>query len=89
LPVLEAMAHGCPVVAANIPSLREICGDAALFCDPKDPTDIAAKIRMLEKDQLLAVRMRSLGAARVKEFSWEKCAMETFAILSRVIAETN
>ncbi len=89
LPVLEAMAHGCPVVAANIPSLREICGDAALFCDPKDPTDIAAKIRMLEKDQLLAVRMRSLGAARVKEFSWEKCAMETFAILTRVIAETN
>ena len=41
LPVVEAMACFCPVVAADIPALREICGDAAIFCNPMLPEDIA------------------------------------------------
>ena len=86
LPALEAMAHGCPVVASGIPALREVCGDAALYCDPNDPRDIAKKIQLVAEDQQVRERLRRSGFARVKEFSWEKCARQTFAILSRVIA---
>lgn len=86
LPALEAMAHGCPVVASGIPSLREVCGDAALYCDPNDPSDIARKLRMMAQDSELRGRLRRLGLARAREFSWEKCARQTLAILSGVIA---
>jgi glycosyltransferase involved in cell wall biosynthesis len=73
-------------VASGIPALREVCGDAALYCDPNDPRDIAKKIQLVAKDQEVRERLRRNGLARVKEFSWEKCARQTFAILSRVIA---
>ncbi|MGA8566802.1 MAG: glycosyltransferase family 1 protein [Candidatus Binataceae bacterium] len=86
LPALEAMAHGCPVVASSIPSLREVCGDAALYCDPNDPSDIAEKLRMMARDSELRERLRRLGLARAREFSWEKCARQTFAIISGVMA---
>jgi glycosyltransferase involved in cell wall biosynthesis len=87
LPALEAMAHGCPVVASEIPSLREVCGDAALYCNPNDPNDIAEKIRMVAENPELRERLRVLGYARTKEFSWKKCALETFAVLRGVIAK--
>ena len=44
MPVLEAMASGCPVVCSNTTSLPEIAGDAALLVDPNDPEAIAAAV---------------------------------------------
>jgi glycosyltransferase involved in cell wall biosynthesis len=81
LPVLEAMAHGCPVVASDIAALREVCGDAAVYCNPNDPGDIAEKIRMVAKDPQLSDLLRRLGLARAAAFSWKNCARQTFAIL--------
>jgi glycosyltransferase involved in cell wall biosynthesis len=78
---LEAMANGCPVVVSNIPALREICGDAALYCDPSDPTDIASKMRLLIQDPGLRDEFRKRGFARSASFSWARCAKETFQIL--------
>jgi glycosyltransferase involved in cell wall biosynthesis len=73
-------------VASGIPALREVCGDAALYCDPNDPSDIAKNIRLVADNPPLRERLRQNGLARVKEFSWDKCARQTFAILSQVIA---
>jgi glycosyltransferase involved in cell wall biosynthesis len=89
LPALEAMAHGCPVVASSIPALREVCGDAALYCDPRNPRDIAEKLRMITEDMQLRERLRLLGLARAKQFSWKKCARETFAVLKSVLTQTS
>jgi glycosyltransferase involved in cell wall biosynthesis len=86
LPALEAMAHGCPVVASEIPALREVCGEAALYCDPNRADDIAEKLRQVAQDTALRDRLRTLGLARAKEFSWKKCALQTFAVLSGVLA---
>jgi len=86
LPPLEAMALGCPVVASDIAALREVCGDAAIYCNPNDPADIAEKIRMVAEDSQLRAVMRRLGLARAREFSWKKCARQTFAILRSVSA---
>jgi glycosyltransferase involved in cell wall biosynthesis len=50
LPALEAMACGCPVIVSAAASLPEVCGDAALYCDPLDPESIARQIRRLMSD---------------------------------------
>jgi glycosyltransferase involved in cell wall biosynthesis len=76
MPLLEAMACGCPVVCSNTASLPEIAGDAAELCDPSDPAHIAAAIENV-LSPARATELRRLGAARVKEFTWEKCARET------------
>jgi glycosyltransferase involved in cell wall biosynthesis len=88
LPALEAMTFGCPVVASDIPALREVCSDAAVYCDPNAPYDIAEKLRMVIEDASLREQMRNRGAVRAKQFSWKKCALETFAILNGVIEPT-
>ena len=87
LPPLEAMRLGCPVIASDIPALREICGDAALYADPRRPAEIARAIRTLMDDPALARVLRERGIRRAAMFTWEKCARETFAILARVLEQ--
>lgn len=70
MPVVEAMACGCPVVASSHPSLDEACGDAAVRADPDDPEAIAAGIReaLARRDEL-----RALGLAHAARFTWLAC----------------
>ena len=87
LPALEAMAHGCPVITSDIPVMREVCGDAALYCNPHDPGDIADKVRMLAENSEMRAQLRRRGLGRARQFSWERCARETFEVLRRVLSE--
>lgn len=64
MPVLEALAHGAPVVCADIPPFREIAGDAALFADPRDPEAIAAALVRIHTDAPLRWRLAELGHQR-------------------------
>jgi glycosyltransferase involved in cell wall biosynthesis len=74
IPVIEAMACGCPVVVSSHPSLDEAAGDAALRADPDDPASIAAAIEraLRERDGLVAA-----GLEHVRRFSW-RAVGETF-----------
>ena len=74
LPALEAMACGRPVLAARAGALPEVCGDAALYCDPRDPGDIAAGLRRLATDAELAARLAAAGVAHARRFSWDDTA---------------
>ena len=72
-PRVEAMAVGIPVVAADTPIHREICGDAALYFAPENPEDVCARVLELDADADLRTRCRERGRARVKErFTWER-----------------
>lgn len=86
LPVLEAMASGCPVCASETSSLPEVGGDAALYFDPNDTEAIAATLRALAADPDLRAAMSQRGAERAARFSWERTAQETLALYERVIA---
>jgi glycosyltransferase involved in cell wall biosynthesis len=77
LPPLEAMAAGVPVAVANAASLPEVCGTAALYFDPLDVNDIAAKLLLLASDQELSTRLRRDGLEQSKQFQWENCAKKT------------
>ena len=86
LPPLEAMACGSPVIVSHAASLPEVCGDAALYCDPHSHQDIADKIERLMSDSELREGLRHKGLERAKRFSWDACARETLAVLEQVLA---
>jgi len=71
LPPLEAMASGCPVAAATAGSLPEIVGDAAVSFDPDDTGAMASAILTARSSR---ERLASVGHARCKLFTWERCA---------------
>lgn len=75
LPPVEAMANGCPVVAADIPSIRERCGDAVLYCEPSDERSIASAVIALCEDENLWNEMQRRGLKQAAKYSWQQQAM--------------
>jgi glycosyltransferase involved in cell wall biosynthesis len=69
LPPLEAFALGCPVIATRIPGAEEQLGDAALLCEPGDPTSISEAIAKVHADGELRTRLIDAGRIRAKRFS--------------------
>jgi glycosyltransferase involved in cell wall biosynthesis len=86
-PVLEAMAYGIPVVAANTSSLPEVGGDAALYADPQDPAQIAAQARRAIEDASLREKMIAGGLARAREFTWSKAAEATLRVYDDLLGQ--
>jgi glycosyltransferase involved in cell wall biosynthesis len=77
MPVLEALAAGIPVACSDIPPLREVAGDAALFFDSMDEDAIAASIERVMSDQNLQQQLAQAGRERALPFTWERCAKQT------------
>ena len=77
LPVLEAMACGCPVACSNIASLLEVAGDAAVVFDPRSESEIAAALHDVLSSRTLRDHMQQRGLERVTKFSWEAAARMT------------
>jgi glycosyltransferase involved in cell wall biosynthesis len=78
LPVLEAMASGCPVVTSDRSSMPEIAGGAAVLADPTDPGSIARAL--LEVTQSDGSRLRDMGLKRAAEFTWQATADATLDV---------
>lgn len=85
LPLLEAMACGCPVVTSNTTSMPEVVKDAGLLVDPRQPAEWAKALEKVLTDQTLARSLHEKGLARAKEFSWQRCAEQTHKIYQNVI----
>lgn len=85
LPAVEAMACGCPVVAADVPGLRETCGDAALYCDPSQPAEIAAQVLRIVEDKALATCFQEAGLRRAARYRWADAAD---ALLDVIVAQS-
>jgi glycosyltransferase involved in cell wall biosynthesis len=79
LPVLEAMAHGTPVLTSDRSSLPEVAGDAALLVDPLDRAAIAAGLVRLAGDGALRRRLAEAGRRRAARFTWRATAAATWA----------
>jgi glycosyltransferase involved in cell wall biosynthesis len=77
LPVLEAMARGVPVACSDTSSLPEVAGGAALLFDPHDERAIGEAITRLLGDETLRTRLRELGMAQAKQFTWQRTARLT------------
>ncbi len=85
LPVLEAMQSGTPVVASDIPSLREVAGDAALYVSrPLDADCWREALIRISTDPALRAELSRRGTVAAAEFSWSQVGRRFSVLLHRV-----
>jgi len=85
-PMIEAMSAGLPIIAADIPINREVCGNAAVYFSPFDAEDLSKKILMVFLNKGVREKLISVGRDRVMKFQWEdhvKRLIEIFKSLKR------
>ena len=87
LPVLEAMAQGCPVVVSNVASLPEVVGDAAVLIDPLNTQELAQAIINVLTDDELKKKMSAKGIDQAKLFSWDITAKRYVDVFNRVLTD--
>jgi glycosyltransferase involved in cell wall biosynthesis len=66
-------------------SLPEVCGDAALYCEPEAVPDIARGLLTLLTDQSVRARLVTAGPEQARKFDWERCADATSAVIARLL----
>jgi glycosyltransferase involved in cell wall biosynthesis len=86
LPLLEAMACGCPIACSNTSSLPEVAGDAALLFDPTRPEEIAGAIWAVWSDAGLRDSLLEKARLRVDSFSWESAAQRTIKVYRKALS---
>ncbi|HEV8660313.1 MAG TPA: glycosyltransferase family 1 protein [Thermoanaerobaculia bacterium] len=84
-PLLEAMTHGVPVIAARSSSLPEIGGDAALYFDPRNARELAELLRRVLRDDTLRNDLIARGRERAAQFRWDRTAEETMRVIRGVV----
>lgn len=84
LPIVEAMACGCPVITSNTAAMPEVAGDAGILVNPYSVEEIAQSIEVILSNIKLRNKMRDMGFKRVERFSWEKTAMDTLNVFKNV-----
>ena len=87
LPVIEAMACGCPVIATDIPPFREIAAGAAELVAADDAEAFTSAVREIAGSAERRRSMAAQGLARAREFSWDRCARETLEVYHEAALE--
>jgi len=85
MPVLEAMAHGTPVITSNRPALSEVAGNAALLLNPQDREELATGLARLVEDTELRSKLSELGRIRARLFSWENAVRATYSVYRELL----
>jgi len=88
IPLLEAMACGCPIVASNTSSLPEVAGDAAIYCDPNNTDSIAQSIYQVVNNEELQRSLKTIGTEQVKHFTYEVSANKVIKICNEIFETT-
>jgi len=83
IPIVEAMACGCPVLTSNCYGSKEIAADAAVLVDPSSVEEIAEGLERILHDAPLRTRLIEQGYRRSSQFTWERCASQTLQVLER------
>lgn len=85
LPILEAMACGCPVVTSKEGSLQEVAGNAAYYVDAYNVESIKRGIGKVFNDEVLRKELSKKGLENIKRFSWKKTASDTLNVYRQVL----
>lgn len=85
-PIVEAMACGCPVIASNIPALREIGGEAVAYCNPNDPLTIELAIKEVIENRELRDNLIFLGHQKALTYTWHGCAKSIIDLFEETVS---
>lgn len=85
LPGLEAQACAVPLASSDKTSLPEIFGDGAIYFNPMDTNDMAAKIKSILEDEKLRSNLLSAGLQNAKRFSWDQTARKTLEVYREIL----
>ncbi|MBI3313817.1 MAG: glycosyltransferase family 4 protein [Candidatus Omnitrophica bacterium] len=88
LTILEAMACGCPVIAARAASIPEVAGDGAYLIDPYSQHELREALIRFENAPTLRDDLRRKGKRQVQNFSWQKAASQTLEVYEKVLEES-
>ncbi len=83
--LLETMASGLPIACTNRGPMPEVLGQAGVFFNPEQPEDIARALRELIESPQLRTELAGASYERVQQYSWQRCADETFGFLANVV----
>ncbi len=83
IPPLESMSYGCPVIASDIPALREVNGEAAMYANPLDITDMSLKMDLLIRDTELRNKLSEKGREQVAKYSWSKSTRQVLDLVKQ------
>ena len=86
LPILEAMATGCPAIVPKTCAGPEVAGSAARLIDPYDEEDISQALLEVGSSAVRRAELRRLGLARAQTFTWRETARRTLAVLDELSA---
>ncbi|MGX6445628.1 glycosyltransferase family 4 protein [Neobacillus sp. K501] len=82
LPPIEAMDSGCPVIASTYASIPEVCGEAAIYFDPKDPSDLADKMIQLLSNENLHSDLKRRGLDHSNKYTWDLSLQKLLEVLN-------
>jgi alpha-1,3-rhamnosyl/mannosyltransferase len=88
LPLLEAMAAGAPAIASNVSALPEVAGECAWLVNPLDIDELAEAMRAVLEDRKGAMELAARARQRARQFTWERCALETKDFFASVAGES-
>ncbi len=87
LPIVEAMACGCPVICSNAASMPEAAGDAGLFINPQKSNELSDAIETVVMNSEKRTELIRRGHLQAKSFSWERTANETLTLFKKVSSQ--
>ncbi|UQB68335.1 glycosyltransferase family 4 protein [Epilithonimonas zeae] len=87
IPVLEAMACGCPIILSNSASFPEVAGDAGIYFDSTSEKDLRDKIRMLLDNDNLRKQFSEKGLEQVKKFNWKVAAEQCLEVYRQAVED--
>jgi O-antigen biosynthesis alpha-1,2-mannosyltransferase len=86
IPVLEAMAHGVPVITSNRSALPEVAGDAGLLVDPFRVDEIAEAMKRVAESPSLGADLAEKGRARAAQYPWTRAVDETYRVYQELVS---
>ena len=85
--LLEAMASGLPIACSSLGPMPEVLGDAGLYFDPESLSSIAEALRQLINSPELRIEKATKAYQLAQQYSWKRCAQETFQFLNKIARE--
>jgi len=82
--LLEMMASGLPIACSNKGPMPEVLGEAGIYFSPEQPEEIACALHKMIESPLLRMELANASYERVQQYSWQRCADETFGFLAAI-----